>query len=1105
MGQPDGVSATRNRQAITLAESLVDLPEEKWDRAVRAACPDDPVLQKQVLSILQAAIGEEGIVAEELLERVLTSRKLESTELRRVVDALPAWFVVLGQTGRGGSAVVLKALDTRSSDYVAIKLFWNPHDPSAPRARREHRISVDLDHPGIMPILASGEAAGCTYLIMPFVEGGTLRDRIDADGPFPIDVATQVIAQAAEALACAHERGVIHRDVKPENFLMDGDRPVLTDFGIAREAQVDKNTFMTSHGHVVGTVSYLSPERAGGRKEDARSDLYSLGCVFYELLTGEPPFLGATAESIMNKHLTDVPGSPERLRAGVPPALVAIVGRLLAKAPVDRFPDAKTLVKALGAADLASGASWSTTTGRRTSRGTPWIAAAGLVFTAVAATLFLSNSSPPESDPNVVAIIPAFIESGGPAYKPLDYALHEEFSRWDEIETIDVPRVLEVVREEPPGVFPLAEAATFAKRVNAGRFVITRAEPREDSVRYSASIYGSDGSARGALNFGAITLHKDEVDRLAVANLADRLLFGPTWAGDGATGDAGTYSSQARRAFGSAMLAMADWELVAARSFLREAVAADPNFMAGHLATARVRHWLGDPQALWAESAQLAAESGVFRAGDSIEASALSLLASRRYAEACTEYDRLTESQPRSFASWYGRAECRRMDEAVEPDPTGPSGWRFRSSQTDAIRFFEGAFRQAPEAMAAFANRSFERLRARLAAHGAQVRRGVNTGDGPAFFVGYPMRLGDSLAYVPYPWDDTGGRTVLPNAASVEQAWVLQRASVRNLARRWVDRAPLDPRAMYGFAISLEMLGDPAAVDSIYRARTLESRDQHARALAATQAWLMIKHGIGRDSLLVVSARVLSDSLLATTQPGESQNPTLMASLAAVTGRAELASSYMAQSAYEQNDFPEQLERSSAAFTMAAAAGAESSRLADLEDDLLRLIDEMVVSEDAGTNRRMFVERGAMIAFPQHTSRLHTLGHPFQSPLARAQGAFLRGADSAFEAEAATYRRGLSQLPAARVSIEAVFPEFHLWLAAGDTAHALEIIRPSVANPGRIQPGVLRDDPVRALIFVRALEEVGNLLVRRGEAEGAAWLRDAHALTSDALAPITVH
>ncbi len=276
-----------------------------------------------------------------------------------VLTALSLRFQLAGELGRGGMGSVLKGHDRELGREVAIKLL--PAAISrvlgADRFAQEIRLTARLVHPNIVPLFSSGEAAGCLYFVMPLIEGGTLRSRLSDAGPRPASEVRRILADLAEALAYAHASGVIHRDLKPENIFWHQDRALLADFGIARSlGQLSPAEPLTQVGMVVGTLDYVSPEQAEGSLDiDGRSDLYSLGCVAFELLTGRPPYGGRNAGSTIAAHLAAPVPDVRTVRPDIPPRLAALIQRLMAKEKADRPATGVVLLQELRAID--SGAS----------------------------------------------------------------------------------------------------------------------------------------------------------------------------------------------------------------------------------------------------------------------------------------------------------------------------------------------------------------------------------------------------------------------------------------------------------------------------------------------------------------------------------------------------------------------------------------------------------------------------------------------------------------------------------------------------------------------------------------------------------------------------
>ncbi|UCC71449.1 MAG: protein kinase [Gemmatimonadota bacterium] len=267
-------------------------------------------------------------------------------------------YAVEGEIGRGGMATVYLAQDLRHDRRVAVKVLLPELSTSLGTQRflREVKIAAGLQHPHILPIYDSGEAAGLLYYVMPYVEGQTLRDRLERETQLPIGDALQIIRDVANALSFAHKRGIVHRDIKPENILISEGYAVVADFGIARaltEAGGDK---LTQTGVAIGTPAYMSPEQVKeGAHVDGRSDLYSLGCVLYEMLAGQPPFTGATPQVIMARHALDPVPPLRTVRSTVPESVEWAVARTLAKVPADRFTSSEELIQALTAAIEAPG------------------------------------------------------------------------------------------------------------------------------------------------------------------------------------------------------------------------------------------------------------------------------------------------------------------------------------------------------------------------------------------------------------------------------------------------------------------------------------------------------------------------------------------------------------------------------------------------------------------------------------------------------------------------------------------------------------------------------------------------------------------------------
>jgi serine/threonine-protein kinase len=256
------------------------------------------------------------------------------------------------EIGRGGMAAVYLAEDLKHGRKVAIKVLLpgGGHSYEPQRFLREIRIAARLSHPQILPVHDSGECDGLLYFVMPYAGCETLRDRLTREGQLPIDAALRITRAVATALGYAHRLNVIHRDIKPENILLQEGEPVVADFGVATaiSAAGGDNVYITERGFAVGTPAYMSPEQASAERDlDGRSDLYSLACVLFEMLAGQPPFAGSSARATMARHAVEPPPSIRSLRPTVPPAVERALERALAKTPQERFATMAEFCEAL--------------------------------------------------------------------------------------------------------------------------------------------------------------------------------------------------------------------------------------------------------------------------------------------------------------------------------------------------------------------------------------------------------------------------------------------------------------------------------------------------------------------------------------------------------------------------------------------------------------------------------------------------------------------------------------------------------------------------------------------------------------------------------------
>src|SRR5712691_1345871 len=300
----------------------------------------------------------------------------------RLQAALGDAYQVERELGGGGMSRVFLATETSLHRAVVIKLLPPEFasEVSQARFKQEIELAAHLQHPNILPVLTAGAKGDLLFYVMPFVSGESLRHRLTREGKLPVADAVRIMHEMADALAYAHAEGVLHRDVKPENILLEGGHAVLTDFGVARAlAESRSGGRLTDTGLAVGTPGYMSPEQAAGERHvDARADVYALAVVGYEMLAGQPPFAGPTAQAVIAAHLTATPKPLTDARPETPPAVANAIARALAKDPNARLRTAAEFRDAVSVASAAA-APWLLSVRARVAAGVAILAVLGVV------------------------------------------------------------------------------------------------------------------------------------------------------------------------------------------------------------------------------------------------------------------------------------------------------------------------------------------------------------------------------------------------------------------------------------------------------------------------------------------------------------------------------------------------------------------------------------------------------------------------------------------------------------------------------------------------------------------------------------------------------
>ena len=997
-------------------------------------------------------------------------------------NALSTRYEIERAIGRGGSAIVLLGRDRQESDDVAIKVL-RPELAEALSASRflmEIEIARRLDHAGILRVRDAGSVNGLPFFVMPYVAGGTLRGRLRRERQLPIDEALRVARAVADALDHAHALGLVHRDINPANILLDGDRVVVADFGIARALTLAVSggpsaiTVGTPSGVALGTPEYMSPEQAtADRALDHRADVYALGCVVYEMLGGEPPFTGPSAAAIIARHCMEAPRSLRVIRPQLPEGMQRAIERALAKVPADRFGSAGDLVTALESAwaDRASNALrwWWLASGARLRTAAAVLATATIAASASAIWYRRAASSTDAAlhlDSTFYVVRPA---AAGALPRAIAESTAAALGRWDGLRVVASADVRGDARST---VAAGAGRAVLVDAVSLGdslRVRLTLTDPRRDSV-----LARSSGTIPRDVGVGAL------------ASLVNGLLFGP----DAEGAQLGTTRFAARRAYELGMAALGRFELSRADSAFVGATRADSQFAAAQLRLAMVRQWAGLPVDQWSFAAQRAREGAAqLTPADRAIGEAIAAMAAGDRPRACAGWRALTRSAPQDWTSWYGLGDCLAYDSLVVRDGRDPSAWRFRSSAQGAATAFRQAFDLVPSVSGAWVRQAEVLLHVST----SWLRVGRATGSGREFVASMSWEdQGLELRPVPADAFDAAGGGV---AARADRAALEQRRTFHAVARGWRARHPDEPEALEAVAVSLDLLANPDAIDTLALVRAQAKTRADRVRLGTLEVWLRTKYALPGRLEALARARALADSLLAAYASATPADAESMASLAALTGRPALAARYasMAMSGLAEPA----VAGTGPALVALAALGGPPDTLRTLAAATERSIRSGVLPADRDQLRVEWLVRSALLAIPD--SGIAALVAPGDRPpvdlLTAWRAHDLRRARAILAGRRADPRR--AALHAADVTVDAVLGEASVLASLGDHAGAAAWLDPTLDSISLIAP-VRLSDAVRAASLVRAMVLRADVAAASGDAATARrWARPVVALWSD--------
>jgi tRNA A-37 threonylcarbamoyl transferase component Bud32/tetratricopeptide (TPR) repeat protein len=1011
------------------------------------------------------------------------------------------------ELGRGGMATVYLARDLKHhARLVALKQLRK--EIAALLGRERFLLEIDivaqLTHPHILSLYDSGESEGNLFFVGPYVEGGSLADRLLRTGPLPVPEALALTRQVADALTYAHGLGIVHRDIKPGNILLAGSHAYVSDFGIARAIRrAVTEERMTEVGLTLGTPSYMAPEQLRGASQvDGRADEYSLACVLYEMLMGEPPH-----------GTSDSGGVGAALRARRPdvPAHVAVaLDRALAGETGRRFPSVAEFAEALEAgteAGAGGGGLASLFTLRRV------VVGAGLVTLGVVVAVLVRgmvrHTDRIVPDTTRYAVLPVEGELPRPGMeREVELRLRSALTRWVDVKAADPVRVREAVGRLSRGRLSSAAAIGVSRAAGAGRYLRTSAQGYGDSLRLQSTMYQLTPGGDSLLVEHTVTLPATLAGAdVPFAALADWLLFRGSPPPGGAD-SMGTRSLGAWEAFAAGITAMHDWRLDDAANALASATQLDPAFARASLWLAVVRAWSGEEPARWRYAVEQAhARRDRLGDHDAVIADALLAAAGGQFPEACRLWRGLTVKAPSDFAAWYGTGNCETSDDAVLRDPRSPSGWRFRTSYHTALKAYRRAFELLPSLLGAFRGDAYESAGRLLFTRGTQARRGRAVRPDTTTFQAWPAWQGDSLAMVPYP-EAAWRRSGVPSPPTDREAIHQQRLVLRDLALTWATAFPQNADAREGLATALEMLGDPAALDTIRGARRLVRTDAERIRVMGSEAWMKARMSLPDRLNDLAAARALADSLLGryATRPSAPE-PSLLASLAMLTGRPTLAAALLRREAMIAGwDVAGGVASPGVALLAFAAAGAPADSLRATEAEVEAAITRSIPVAGRTDARLEWLGRAATLAFPDcrlaSLESLVGLGDPVVDVLV----AFARGDTAAALATFAMDARARQQQtdPASR-TFDTIFPQAWLLAALGHGREAMDRLDPTLAVVGEIAPRGL-ELPVHAGSLVRAMALRAELARRTDDpATARRWARAVLALWQhgeDAVQPL---
>ena len=981
-------------------------------------------------------------------------------------------YVLKREIGRGGAATVYLAHDVRHERLVAIKVLHPElsHALGAQRFLREIKLTASLQHPHILPIHDSGEVADQLFYVMPYVEGESLRQKLGAANRLSIEEAVRIGREVAGALAYAHERGVIHRDIKPENILFSGGHAVLADFGIARA--IDRaSEKITQQGMITGTPAYMSPEQARDRAFDGRSDVYSLGCVMYEAISGVPVFSGNTPQELLAARVARPAPLLREYRHDVPPAIEAVIAKALSISPDDRYDDARSFSAALSAAIGNSGETLSTRPLPPPASRNPWLWAAGVTLVVAGG----AASSPGgrdridllagRVDTAQYAVMPfQYVGAPTPAedQEPVAQGLYAALREWQGLKLVSDIGVLDAMHHSNDP--SLSGLLAVSRRVRAGKLVWGRVWLTADSMRVRAGVYDAiTGSSVRELTLAGSRKQLDaHPDRWR--ELANDLLRNDGERRD--DGDATTHSFPAWQAYQEGVHNLATWNVAAATAEFERAAVADPDYPQPRLWLAQLMVWRGAPATMWAPhvSAALRGRAGL-GARTALLASALAATQRGELDVACESYDAMRQRDSLDAVAWIGLVQCMGNDTHVVRSAASPSGWAFRSSYSAAQAAYSRALQIAPPAFAAF---PFEFLRRLYIVEPSVMRRGL-AADSSMFFA-MPDLRGDTVAFVPWPMQSLSTMPFEKAAPQYVAALGRNRTALLALLGTLTQRLPDNADAFEALSRVLEtrdeITGTPngghSALSALERAKQLSRDTAQLVRLGAADIRLHLKLGdfsraaaIG-DSILVAMPRVTGTTSIQ------------LSGIAALLGRESSAIRYIRASgqtvAPTGTAAPPLLEDLAAALFMRASLGVCDDSLRTLRRRLDTLLESYVGAGDRARVRDQLLNRPVTAGVACFGPRAALVLAPSPIALVAVEQMLGRGEVAAVRARLDSMEHARRMFRPGEYALDYTVAEAWMHATVGDSAGAERLLDLTLTALPTLSPHVVYEPGMSAAV-----------------------------------------